>query len=169
MQIFTVTVTLTLLVPDWTLFPVRAVWILRGVDSSKSWKHSSNILVHIFMTAAQSFSRFVSCTSLKWMSRSTTALHCSAGLRRGDCGGHVTTVRQSKRDAFSLSIKIAPTSWHQQQPEPFIRGRLELCFHAVGTKNRDSSHSETNKEMIQCSENMSQPTQYNVKFLPGRV
>lgn len=60
------------------------------------------------MTASQSFSRFVSCTSLKWISHSTTALSCSAGLRHGDCGGHVTTARQSKRDAFSLSIKIIP-------------------------------------------------------------
>ncbi len=82
----------TLLVPGWTPFAVRTVLILRGMD----WKHSSEILVHIVMIASHSCCRFVSCTSMMRISRSTTSQSCSIGLRSGDCGGHLSKVNSRK-------------------------------------------------------------------------
>ncbi len=48
------------------------------------------MLVHIVMIASHSCCRFVVCTSMMWISRSTTSQRCSIGLRSGDCGGHLT-------------------------------------------------------------------------------
>ncbi len=53
----------TLLVPGWTPFVFRTALILRGIDSTKCWKHFSEILVHIDMNASRSCCRFVVCTS----------------------------------------------------------------------------------------------------------
>ncbi len=39
----------TLLVPGWTPFAFRTALILHGIDSTRCWKHSSEILVHIDM------------------------------------------------------------------------------------------------------------------------
>ncbi len=41
------------------------------------------------MIAIRSCCRFVGCTSMMWISRSTTSQRCSIGLRSGDCGGHL--------------------------------------------------------------------------------
>ncbi len=81
-----------LLVPGWTPFAFRSALILRGTDSTKYWKHSSEILVHIVMIASHSCCRFVVCTSMMWISRSTTSQRCSIGLRSGDCGGRLSKV-----------------------------------------------------------------------------
>ncbi len=85
----------TLLVPGWTPFVFRSVLILRGIDSTRCWKHSSEMLVHIVMIASHSFCRFVGCTSMMRISRSTTSQRCSIGLRSGDCGGHLSKVNSS--------------------------------------------------------------------------
>ncbi len=82
----------TLLVPGWTPFVFRTVLILCGIDSTRCWKHSSEMLVHIVMIASRSCCRFVGCTSMMWISRSTTSQSCSIGLRSGDCGGHLSKV-----------------------------------------------------------------------------
>ncbi len=66
-----------LLVPCWTPFVFRSVLILRGIDSTRCWKHSSEILVHIVMIASHSCCRFVVCTSMMWISCSTTSQRCS--------------------------------------------------------------------------------------------
>ncbi len=44
------------------------------------------------MIASHSCCRFVVCTSMMWISRSTTSQRCSIGLRSGDCGGHLSKV-----------------------------------------------------------------------------
>ncbi len=67
----------TLLVPCWTPFSFRTVLILRGIVSTRCWKHSSEMLVHIDMIASRSCYRFVGCTSMMWISRSTTSQRCS--------------------------------------------------------------------------------------------
>ncbi len=54
-------------------FVFRAVLILRGIDSTRCWKHCSEILVHIVMIASHSCCRFVVCTSMMWISRSSTS------------------------------------------------------------------------------------------------
>ncbi len=73
---------------------MTSIWtalILRGTDS-RCWKHSSEILVHIGMIASHSCCRFVGCTSMMRISRSTTPQRCSIGLRFGDCGDHLSKV-----------------------------------------------------------------------------
>ncbi len=44
------------------------------------------------MIASHSCCRFVVCTSMMRISRSTTSQSCSIGLRSGDCGGHLSKV-----------------------------------------------------------------------------
>ncbi len=44
------------------------------------------------MIASRSCCRFVVCTSMMRISRSTTSQRCSTGLRSGDCGGHLSEV-----------------------------------------------------------------------------
>ncbi len=80
----------TLLVPGWTPFAFRTALIL-DIDSTRCWKHSSEILVHIDMIASRSCCRFVGCTSMMRISQM-----CSIALRPGDCGGHL-----SKMNSFS--------------------------------------------------------------------
>ncbi len=75
-----------LLVPGWTPFVFRTALILRLIDSTRCWKHFSEMLLHIDMISSRSCCRFVDCTSMMWISRSTTSQRCSIGLRSGDCG-----------------------------------------------------------------------------------
>ncbi len=58
----------TLLVPGRTPFTFRTALILRDTDSTRCWKHSSEILVHIDMIASHSCCRFVGYTSMMWIS-----------------------------------------------------------------------------------------------------
>ncbi len=95
----------TLLVSGWTPFCLQNL-IIRGIDSTRCWKHSSEILVHIDMIASRSCCRFVGCTSMMWISRSTTSQRCSIGLRSGDCGGHL-----SKVNSFSCSRNQSEMIW----------------------------------------------------------
>ncbi len=98
----------TFLVLGWTPFAFRTALILRGIDSTRCWKHSSEILVHIDMIALASRSccRIVSGTSMMWISRSTTSQRCSIGLRSGDCGGHL-----SKVNSLSCSRNQSEIIW----------------------------------------------------------
>ncbi len=47
------------------------------------------------MIASHSFCRFVVCTSMMRISRSSTSQRCSIGLRSGDCGEHLSKVNSS--------------------------------------------------------------------------
>ncbi len=87
-------------------FVFRSVLILRGMDSTRCWKHSSEMLVHIDMIASHSCCRFVGCTSMMWISRSSTSQRCSIGLRSGDCGGYL-----SKVNSFSCSRNQSEMIW----------------------------------------------------------
>ena len=66
------------------LISSQTALILRGILSTRCWKHSSEVLVHIDMTASHSCCRCVGCTSMMPISRSTTSQSCSVGLRSGD-------------------------------------------------------------------------------------
>ncbi len=96
----------TLPVPGWTPFAFRTALILCGIDSTRCWKHSSELLVHIDMIASRSCCRFVGCTSMMWISHSTTLQRCSIGLRSGDCGGHL-----SKVNSLSCSRNQSEMIW----------------------------------------------------------
>ncbi len=58
------------------------------------------------MIASHSCCRFVGCTSMMWISRSTTSQRCSIGLRSGDCGGHL-----SKVNSLSCSRNQSEMIW----------------------------------------------------------
>ncbi len=96
----------TLLVPGWTPFAFRTALILRGIDSTRFWKHSSEILVHIDMIASRSCCRFVGFTSMMRISRSTTSQRCSIGLQSDDRGGHL-----SKVNSLSCSRNQSEIIW----------------------------------------------------------
>ncbi len=109
-----------LLVPGRTPFVFRTVLILRDTDSTRCWKHSSEILVHIVMIASRSCCRFVVCTSMMRISRSTTSQRCSIGLRSGDCGGYL-----SKVNCFHvLYAKFWLYIWMQQKSRLIRSGNV---------------------------------------------
>ncbi len=58
------------------------------------------------MIASHSCCRFVVCTSMMWISRSTTSQRCSIGLRSADCGGHL-----SKVNSLSCSRNQSEMIW----------------------------------------------------------
>ncbi len=112
-------------------FVFRTALILRGIDSTRCWKHCSEILVHIVMIASRSCCRFVVCTSMMWISRSTTSQSCSIGLRSGDCGGHL-----SKVNSLSCSRNQSEMIW-----ETSLRW-FELCdmvHYPAGSTSEDGS------------------------------
>ncbi len=88
-------------------FAFRAALILRVVDLTRCWKHSSEILVYIIdVIASRSCCRFVGCTSRMRISRSTTSQKCSIRLRSGNCGGHL-----SKVNSLSCSRNQSEMLW----------------------------------------------------------
>ncbi len=56
------------------------------------------------MIASRSCCRFVGCTSMMRISRSTTSQRCSIGLRSGDCGGHLSKVNSLSCSRNQLSF-----------------------------------------------------------------
>ncbi len=58
------------------------------------------------MIASRSYCRFVVCTSMMRISRSTTSQRCSIGLRSSDCGGHL-----SKVNSLSCSRNQSEMIW----------------------------------------------------------
>ncbi len=98
----------TLLIPGWTPpFAFGTALILCGRDLLfYCCKHSSEILVNIDMIASRSCCRFVGCTSMMRISRSTTSQRCSIELRSGDCGGHL-----SKVNSLSCSRNQSEMIW----------------------------------------------------------
>ncbi len=87
-------------------FSFRTALIIHVIDSTRCWKHSSEILVYIVMIASSSCCRFVGCTSMMQISRPTTSQKCSIGLRFGDCGGHL-----SKVNSLSCSRNQSEMIW----------------------------------------------------------
>ncbi len=63
----------TLLVPGWTPFCLQNCLNSSWHRFNKVLKHSSEVLVHIDMIASRSCCRFVGCTSMMRISRSTTS------------------------------------------------------------------------------------------------
>ncbi len=94
------------LVPGWTPFCLQ--------NYLNSSRHRFNKVLetflrdfgHIDMIASRSYCRFVGCTSMMRISRSTTSQRCSIGLRSGDCGGHL-----SKVNSFSCSRNQSEMIW----------------------------------------------------------
>ncbi len=87
-------------------FASRTALIIRGIDSTRCWKHSSEILVHIDMMVSCSCCRFVGCSSMMRISRSTTSQRCTIELRSGYCGGHL-----SKVNSLSCSRNQSEMIW----------------------------------------------------------
>ncbi len=87
-------------------FAFKTALILRGIDSTRCWKHSSYNLDNIDMIASHSCCRFGGCTSMMRISRSTTSQRCSIGLKSGDCGGHL-----SKVNSLSCSRNQSEMIW----------------------------------------------------------
>ncbi len=97
-------------------FAFRTALILRGIDSTRCWKHSSEILVHIDMIASRSCYRFVGSTSMMRISHSTTSQRCS--MRSGDCGGYLGKVKslscsrnQSEMIWCIILLEVAIRRW----------------------------------------------------------
>ncbi len=96
----------TLLVPGWTPFCLQNCL-------NSSWHRFNKVLEtflrdfgHIDMIVSHSCCRFVGCTSMMWISRSSTSQRCSIGLRSGDCGGHL-----SKVNSLSCSRNQSEMIW----------------------------------------------------------
>ncbi len=68
------------------------------------------MLVHINMIASHSCCRFVGCTSMMRISRSTTSQRCSIGLRSGDCGGHLSKV--NSLSCSRIQSEMIWALWH---------------------------------------------------------
>ncbi len=96
----------TLLVPGWTHFCLQNCLNSLWHRFNKVLETFLNDCCHIVMIASHSCSRFVGCTSMMWISRSTTSQSCSIGLRSGDCGGHL-----SKVNSLSCSINQSEMIW----------------------------------------------------------
>ncbi|XP_073795600.1 mucolipin-3 isoform X6 [Danio rerio] len=80
----------------------------------------SNTNIHSAATllASHSCCRFVGCTSMMPISRSTTSQSCSIGLSSGDCGGHLSTVNssscsrnQSEMTCCVILLEVAIRRW----------------------------------------------------------
>jgi len=84
--------------------------LICGIDSTRCWKHSLEMLAHIDRIASCNWLRFVGCSSRAWSSRSTTSQRCSIGWRSGDCGGHFSTVNSlsCSRNQFEMIRDL----WH---------------------------------------------------------
>lgn len=81
------------------LFPLRTAIILSVVDSTRYWKHFSEILVHVDIIAwfvCQTVVADLSTVHLRSNSPVPTPRY-SVGLRSFDCGGQLSTVNSSLR------------------------------------------------------------------------
>ncbi len=94
-----------MLVPGWTVF-----FLQNCLNSSWHWfnKVLETLLRDFGSYCHDSITccRFVVCTSMMRISRSTTSQRCSIGLRSGDCGGHL-----SKVNSLSCSRNQSEMIW----------------------------------------------------------
>ncbi len=74
-----------LLVPGWTPFCLQNCLNSSWHKFNKVLETFLRDLVHNDMIASRSCCRFVGCTSMMRISRSTTSQRCSIGFRSGDC------------------------------------------------------------------------------------
>ncbi len=96
----------TLLVPGWTTLCLQ--------NCLNSLWHRFNKVLKTFLRdfgpywliASCSYCRFIVCTSMMRISRSTTSQRCSIGLRSSDCGGHL-----SKVNSLSCSRNQSERIW----------------------------------------------------------
>lgn len=84
------------------------------------WEHSSEMLLHVEMIVSHCCCRYVACTSMIWISHSTTFSGWSIGLRSCDSWGYFSTMN-------SLWCSGKQKFW------AFVRGRVGC------TKIRDSN------------------------------
>ncbi len=96
----------TLLVLGWTPFCLQNCLKSSWHRFNKLLETFLRYLVHIDMIASRSYCRFVGCTSIMGISRSTTSQRCCIGLRSGYCGGHL-----SKVNKFSCSRNQSEMIW----------------------------------------------------------
>ncbi len=80
------------------------------------------------MIASHQCCRFVGCTSMMWISRSTTSQRCSIGLRSGDCGGHLSKVNSMSWFTKPVWDDFSFVTWCIILLEVFIRRRVH-CSH----------------------------------------
>ncbi len=80
------------------------------------------------MIASRSCCKFVSCTSMMRISRSTTSQRCSIGLRSGDCGGHLSKVNSLSCSRNQSEMIWALVTWCIILLEVAIR-RWVRCSH----------------------------------------
>ncbi len=96
----------TLLVPGWTPFCLQNCLNYSRHRFNKVLETFLRDVGHIVMIASHSCCRFVGCTSMMRISRSSTSQRCSIGLRSGDCGEHL-----SKVNSLSCSRNQSEMIW----------------------------------------------------------
>lgn len=93
----------TLLVPSCPS-AFKTALILGVIDSTRSWEHSSKILVYIDMTASRLLA-----------AKPTTSQRSSVGLRSGDCRSNLNPVNSLKENSVRWLVLCDPAgSSHQK-------------------------------------------------------
>ncbi len=112
----------TLLVPGWTHFCLQNCL-------NSSW-HRFNKVLETFLRS-QNISRmcrFVGCTFVMRISRSTASQRCSIGLRSDDCGGHL-----SKVNSLSCSRNFSASLLHSSMHGP--SEIILICWFIINVGN----------------------------------
>lgn len=76
-------------------FTFTAALILRFINATRWWKHSSEVLVNVDLTASHSCCWCVGFTSTIGVSCISTSQRCSVWLRSGECGCRLSTANTS--------------------------------------------------------------------------
>lgn len=108
-----------------------------------------SFFVALDMTAADSYCRFIGCTSTMRLSWSITSRRCSSGLRSGDCGTNVMDMVSNQfscrlwrlndaqlvlRDLKGAMKYLSTSLHHHYQPELSIKARMDPYFDFVYAK-----------------------------------
>lgn len=92
--------------------------------------NSSEIVVHIDMKASHICSRFVSCTSIMWISCSATSQRCSTGLRSDDCRAHLSAVNSILHSRNQLEMTGA--LWYGGYPAECSQQKIHCGHEGTG-------------------------------------
>ncbi len=123
--------------PSWTHF------CLQNCLNSSWHRFNKEILVHIDMIASCSFCRFVVCTSMMWISRSTTSQSCSIGLRSGDCGGHLSKMQTSTPHHYTTNTSLNHWDKAGWSMLSCFLCQIQTLSSECRSRNRDSSDQAT--------------------------
>lgn len=118
-------------------------WV-QSMNSTRCWKHSSEILVHIEMIA------FFVSSSTTSISHSTTSKRCSIGLRSGDSGGHLSRVSSlsCSRKQFEIIWASRHVSSHQTMAHwclkdaRLVKKRVSKCPNKISPSLLQNQQSE---------------------------